>query len=254
MNSRPPNSSDDRPGIQLPVERVMVALPTAKPWATYVLVVINVAVFVIQSITTTLNQTDPLLELGAFSSKLVLAGQFWRLITAGFLHLSLLHIGLNMYGLYIIGRSLENFFGRRRFVIMYLLGLMAGNVVSFLFNVPVSAGAGAGLMGLLAAYTLFVDQNRFLFGDRAKPMVITALVFVVLNVVLGMLPGMNNIGSIGGMVGGALYAWLAGPLMHLEGVPPTLTITDQRNKTQIWVVGVAELAVLMVLTAVPFLR
>ena len=85
--------------------------------------------------------------LGAKVNELILAGQVWRLITPILLHASILHIGFNMYALFVIGPQLERFYGHGRFLLLYLIAGFTGNVLSFVLSPNPSLGASTSVLG-----------------------------------------------------------------------------------------------------------
>jgi membrane associated rhomboid family serine protease len=94
----------------------------------------------------------------------VASGQWWRLVTAGFAHLSVIHILFNMWGLWVLGRPLETLLGRIRFVALYFTALVAGSTASYLFANPLGAAAGAsgaifGLAGGLIVVARRMNWN-----------------------------------------------------------------------------------------------
>jgi membrane associated rhomboid family serine protease len=125
---------------------------------------------------------------------------YWRLLTSGFIHLSILHILSNMYVLYWVGRLLEPAIGRARFAATYMTGLLAGSFGVFVIS-PHSATAGASgaIFGLLGA--AFTEAHR-----RGVEQVRNQLVIlIVLNLVLTLsLPGISVGAHLGGLVGGGL--------------------------------------------------
>ncbi len=72
----------------------------------------------------------------------------------------IIHIGLNMYALYILGRDVESLFGHGRFVLLYLLSAFGGNVLSFAFSEAISVGASTAIFGLIGAQAVFIGKNR----------------------------------------------------------------------------------------------
>jgi rhomboid protease GluP len=248
----PPSSEESTPLGRIRPEQVPVALPTLKAWVTYSILGLTAALFIGQLILQTTLGEDLLLIYGARMNEYILQGQVWRFFTPALVHISFLQITFNLYALYVIGRGLERFYGHPRFITLYLLSVFAGNVIAFLFAGRPSAGAGPGLMGLLAAQTLFIDQNRFLFGTRSRSLVITALVFVVINVLLGLMPGMDNMGNIGGMVGGTVFAWLAGPRLLIQPAIPAFLVVDQVPARRVLTVACAMAGAISVLAAVGF--
>ena len=116
-----------------------------KPVVTYSLMAITIAVYGLQLATQYLLGTDLPAALGMKVNELIIQGQIWRLFTPMFLHASVLHIGFNMYALFVIGTGLERFYGRGRYLTLYLLSGFTGNVASFLFSVEPSLGASTAM-------------------------------------------------------------------------------------------------------------
>lgn len=138
------------------------------PVITYVLIALTVAIYLLQVATQALMGYDIPAALGMKSNPDIIAGQIWRLVTPMFLHGSILHIGFNMYALVIIGSGLERRFGHWRFLLLYVLGSIAGNVFSFLLSPNPSLGASTAIFGLLGAEMVFFYQNREMFGKGAR--------------------------------------------------------------------------------------
>jgi membrane associated rhomboid family serine protease len=125
-------------------------------------------------------------------------GGYYRLITAMFIHYGLLHLLMNMWALWILGRQLEAVLGRGRFLALYLLAGIGGNVAAYLFSPnALSAGASTALFGLFAAYAIIV---RRLGGSLAS-----VLPILVINLVITFaIPGISIAGHLGGLVTGAM--------------------------------------------------
>jgi rhomboid protease GluP len=98
-----------------------VKMPDRKPIITFALIGFTSVVFLIQFLIQTITGDDLLFFYGGKINELILIGQVWRLITPVLLHGSILHLGMNMYGLYILGRGLEMYYGHGRFLLLYLL-------------------------------------------------------------------------------------------------------------------------------------
>lgn len=149
-------------------------------------------------------------------NELIIAGQWWRLITPIFLHASLIHIGFNMYALYVLGPELERHFGHLPFLALYMVSGFAGVVFSFLLTQSPSLGASTAVFGLLAAQGVFVFRNQRLFGRRARSALINILYIAVINLLIGLSPGIDDWGHVGGMVGGLIFAGIAGPQYEVQ--------------------------------------
>jgi len=234
-------------------QQVAVQLPTLKPWVTYALMAFIGLVFIAYLIQRyALGQEGLFLALHRNNAE-ILKGQVWRFLTPAFIHASFLPIAFNLYVLYVFGKGLERFYGHLRLIALFVLAVLAGNITAFIATDFTSAGAGSGLMGLLAAQTLFIDQNRFLFGARSRSLVNTAIIFIIINLLLGLMPGMDNMGNLGGMVGGTVFAWLAGPKFSLRPAEPAFQIIDKTSPRRVLIVTAAMTALLALLAAIKFL-
>jgi rhomboid protease GluP len=246
------NSSD--PAYEPPPAEVRMNIPTVKPRVTYILMGICIAVYLLQMLSQLALGGDLLLAMGAKINSYILAGQIWRLVTPIFLHGSILHIAFNMYALYAIGLALEQQYGYARYLALFLLSGFAGNVASFLFSPNASVGSSTAIFGLLAAQGVFVWQNRKFFGNRAKSILINTVTIAGINLILGLTPGIDNWGHLGGLVGGAIFAALAGPLWGLQGTFPIFNLVDQRSNVQKWLGGLAVLGVFGGIVVYMFLK
>jgi rhomboid protease GluP len=207
------------PSQGLPVQPaprpVSVKLTLPPPRLTYVILGLTVVVYLLQMWTNFSLGYDLPAALGAKVNDLILAGQWWRLLTPVLLHGSLVHIGMNMYALFVLGPSLERRYGYGRFLLLYVLTAFSGNVFSFLLTKNPSLGASTALFGLFAAQGIFLWQNRSLLRGARGELGNLAQV-LVLNLALGIfVPGIDLWGHVGGLLGGAIYAWFAGPKWQL---------------------------------------
>jgi rhomboid protease GluP len=228
---------------------VQVAVPNAKPYVTYAIVGFTVFIYILQlagnyllpaslanSWIATFGTSDIAAVLGEKVNALIRTGQLWRLITPVFLHDSslpygLLHIGFNMYALFLYGRGLEARFGHWRFSLLYFLSAYAGNVFSFLLTPNPSLGASTAIFGLLAAEGIFVFQNRELFGKQANRAVTNVLYVAGINLMIGFSSRglVDNFGHLGGLLGGILFTWFGGPRWKVEGFYPSMKLVDERE-------------------------
>lgn len=206
----------------------------SKPWVTYTLLGVTVLIYGLQYLSTVLfNNNDIPYILGGKINELILQGQVWRLITPVFLHGSILHIAFNMYALFTIGPGLEQFFGRWRYLLLYFIGGYCGNVLSFLLSANPSIGASTAIFGLVSAEIVFIYRNRILFGSRARNMLINLGLVVVGNLLLGLQPGIDNWGHLGGLIGGLLFAWFAGPHYKILPGQTGLELKDVHNRNEV---------------------
>ena len=128
-------------------------------------------------------------------------GEWWRIITSGFLHQGIVHLGLNMFALYILGQVLEPAIGTARFVAVYLVSLLAGSVGALLLSDPqtFTIGASGAVYGLFLATILIARERGF------DQVVQTLAFWLILNLVLTFsVSGISIGGHLGGLVGGFL--------------------------------------------------
>jgi rhomboid protease GluP len=251
---------DDRPAPPAP-PRIHVTVPEAAPYMTYAIIGVTGFVFLLQILSIAVygrySGGADLLELyGALIGSAVQRGELWRLITPILLHdnsFPFFHILFNMYALYIFGMNLERYFGHRRFLVLYLLSGFSGNVLSFLISsqrYTYSIGASTAIFGLIGAEAIFLIQNRKLFAGMFRRAISNIIVVALINLfVIGSLPGIDNMGHIGGLLGGLIFTSFAGPLWRIEGISPALHFVDQRSFREI-VIGAAT--VILIFGALAF--
>lgn len=234
-----PDPSTGQPPEPLPTRQpAYVRMPSLPPTATYIIIGFTVFVYLLQLLGSAIlgdssYGIDWVTLFGARISEAIYEGQLWRLITPVFLHGSFAHIFFNMYALFSVGTLLERHFGHGRFLLLYFLGAFAGNVMSFLFTQGYSVGASTAVFGLIAAEAIFFYQNRELFGSHARQAISNAVFIIVINLFLGLAPNIDTWGHIGGLLGGAIFAWFAGPKWMPVGVPPEFSLQDERESREI---------------------
>ncbi len=179
------------------------------PIVTYTLIAINVVLFFAMYVLgqgSTHIQT--LINFGASYPPLIRAGEYFRLLTSGFLHIGILHLLFNNYFLYIIGPQIENFFGRVKYIIIYLGTIIFASLMSMLFFEGVSAGASGAIFGLLGATLYFGYHHRAFLGNFLRSYIIP---LIVINLFIGFsISGINNAAHIGGLLSGVMLAAVVG--------------------------------------------
>src|SRR5919108_3589081 len=183
----------------------------AEPTATYVLIGINVLMY-LGTLFSGGNDSSVYIDLSLLGSATtfggeqigVAHGEVYRLITGGFLHASILHIGFNMYILYWLGTMLEPVLGHLRFVALYFASLLAGSFgVMLLSPNSVTVGASGAVFGLMGA--AFVLQRL----RGVDPMASGIGPVILLNLAITfVIPGISIGGHLGGLVGGAATAYV----------------------------------------------
>jgi membrane associated rhomboid family serine protease len=175
------------------------------PRATYALIVANVAVFFSEqgqfSVYGTGIHGDVVNE--AFLSRYTIhfEHEYWRLVTSGFIHENLLHIGFNMYLLYLLGMMLEPAIGTTRFVLIYFTALLAGSFGVMIATAAPSLGASGAVFGLMGAAAVELRARRLSVWQSG----IGGL--IAINLVLSFSLANISVGAhVGGLIGGALAA------------------------------------------------
>jgi len=221
-------------------QAVRIALPTLVPKVTYAILGFTVFVYILQLLSVVVwgyafYQIDWLEIYGARFNTAIRAGELWRFITPVFLHGSIPHVFFNMYALLSIGSFLERHFGHRRFALLYFLGAFSGNVFSFLLTGEngYSVGASTAVFGLIAAEVAFFYLNRKLFGGQARQAISNAVFIIAVNLFIGLTPGIDNWGHVGGLLGGAMFAWFASPRWEVVGISPDFRLQDQQGFREI---------------------
>lgn len=248
-NGTPPSAPDN------PREPIRVQMPERKPVVTITVIIVTAVFFILQYTAQIIFGRDLLFIYGGKINSLIMMGQVWRLLTPALLHGSILHIALNMYALYIIGSRLERFYGPGRFLLLYVLSAFSGNVLSFVLTPAPSLGASTAIFGLFAAEGMFIYQNRKLFGQlRTRQAIINLFVILMINLAFGFMPETNidNMGHIGGLLGGIFFAWKAGPDLKLTGQPPFFSVIDGRKKADILIACLVVLLGFTIIALIPF--
>ncbi len=237
-----PPSSPDNPQSERqprPSQQVTLHIPSVRPTVTYALIAINVLIFVIRAFSPQLD--EQLFLWGANNPIAVLTnGEIYRLFTSMFLHASIynslggyelansLHLIFNMYILYVIGIQVERLFGHLRFILIYLLGGLAGSVLSAVLSSGnvYSVGASGAIFAVLAAQFVYLYQHRKLLGARGRAQMQSLLMLGVINLVFGALSTVqgsamlvDNWAHIGGVIGGLALTWVIGPIYIVRRHP-----------------------------------
>lgn len=261
QSATPIPNQEPQPLAQIQPQRAVVKLPQRQPIVVYALLGITVFVFALQLLTESgqfgrcpfFNETDLPVCYGLKVNELILDGQFWRLITPVLLHASILHIGFNMYALYVLGPELERHFGHLPFLALYLLSGFAGVVLSFLLTQSPSLGASTAIFGLLAAQGVFVYLNQKLFGRRAQVMLRSIIQIAVINLLIGLTPGIDNWGHVGGLLGGGLFALIAAPVYRVEGDELEYRLVNRTPEIRAWAASGTVSVLFAALVVIKFL-
>jgi membrane associated rhomboid family serine protease len=236
---RCPECSGAPTGARKTVKRVQTAASSraSAGIVTKALLAINVTVFIVQAVSAgdLTGTSGRVFTEGALAGPLVADGDWWRLITAAFLHGGLIHLAFNMLFLWWFGRSLELVLGPARFVGIYLVSALAGSAGALLIAPNTyTVGASGAVFGILGAGLVLERSRIYVFGGQA-------LFVVGINLVLSF--ALNNIsigGHVGGLIGGAL-AMLA--LSHFGRHQPLLSRAGSAALASLVALGIVSVLI-----------
>ncbi len=166
-------------------------------------------VFLIMTLSGGTSDPVNLFRFGAKYNPAIRAGEYWRFITPIFIHIGFTHILMNGITLYFIGQYVEMIFGHWRYLIIFFVSGIMGNLASFAFNYGLSAGSSTAIFGLFGAFVMLGDsfKKNPVIVSQAK----TFIAFIALNLVFDLFSsGIDIAGHLGGLVGGFLIAYVTG--------------------------------------------
>ena len=187
-------------------QRIEKIFTPKKPIITCILIAINILIFVLGVF---LNIHEDLIMAFGDYAPLIKEGEYYRMITSMFLHVDIIHLGVNMYSLYILGKQAESFFGKAKFLIIYLLSGIGASLLSCLLtNGAVSVGASGAIFGILGALLYFGYNFRVYLGSS---MVKDIIPIIAINLFIGAVtPMIDNWAHVGGLITGILTAMAFG--------------------------------------------
>ena len=191
-------------------ERRMGRLPPV----TLATLVLLAAIFVVEIRLGALASKEAIIAMGALARERVAAGEYWRLLTAPWLHGGTEHLVGNGIALYILGMVCEAAFGRAQLVVLYVLSGLGGSLVSMLVSAGPSVGASGAIFGLQGAAIVLLrrERDRLLVRDRRVGFVL--LIWAIYTIAGGLTdPFIDNGAHIGGALGGALIALRLRPVV-----------------------------------------
>jgi membrane associated rhomboid family serine protease len=205
-------STSGRPSPRRAGRQLSRSLTRSGPVVTFGLIGVNVGLYLLELLTGgQLNGTGSwIYEKGVLVSSAVdSSGQvigvsqdeWWRLITAAFLHYGILHLGMNMLVLWIIGPPLEEYFGHGRYLLVYIVSGLAGSAGALVWSPnALTVGASGAIWGIMGAALILEARRTYVFGGQAMGLVVFNLAITFL------IPGISIGGHIGGLIGGGLCA------------------------------------------------
>ncbi len=178
------------------------------PYVTYIVALICVLVYLISLYfyRYTDNSSEVAIIIGGYYKIFVVAGQWWRIFTAGFVHVDVFHLLVNMLSLISLGRLLENYYGHIKFLIVLLVGIVFGNLFLFALNDNIVAvGISGGLYALLACLAMYIYNTKM----YKIPAVMHNVIYIFLvNLMINLLPSIGYYAHLGGFIAGILLAFI----------------------------------------------
>lgn len=184
-------------------ELAKIFLKKDQPIVTYSIILLNIIVFM-------LSLLDYNMIINCFANYYINVknGEIYRLLTACFVHANFLHIFFNMYALYYIGPMVEKYYGKLKYLLIYLGSGIMGSLFSVVLSNSVSIGASGAIFGLFGSMLYFGYKYRATLDGFVRSGIIPVL---FINLILGFIvPNIDVYGHIGGLVGGLLLSYIVG--------------------------------------------
>ena len=174
------------------------------PLVTWSLLAANVLIWIAMESSGGSEESDVLLDFGAMLGPLIANGEYWRLFTAMFLHVGLMHLLFNSLGLFIFGRLVERIYGPVQFAVIYVVAGLSGSVASYTLNpIAIGAGASGAIFGVLGALAAFFVARRDVLGKMGRQHLSGIWAIAAINLFFGFVtPGIDNWAHMGGFVAG----------------------------------------------------
>ncbi|MCE5220805.1 MAG: rhomboid family intramembrane serine protease [Clostridium sp.] len=192
---------------------------------TLVIILINIIIFIITQVviynitnyvraSSTVSEeilnvinNSVLISFGAKYNTLIEQGEVWRLLTSAFLHSNLVHIACNMYSLYIIGPQIQQIYGTKKYLIIYIISCITSSSLSYFMSPnSISVGASGGIFGLMGALLAFaiIEKHKI-----QKKYLSSLMQIIVINLFIGLsIKNIDNFGHIGGLIGGIFVGYI----------------------------------------------
>lgn len=192
-------------------KRVEQVFTPKTPYITYTLMAINIIIYALGVLfypNALFGTNEPSILYFGNLKAAILDGQYYRLFTSMFMHANIYHIAFNMYALFILGKQAESFFGRGKFITIYLLSGLSSSLLSVLLNNGYSVGASGAIFGILGALLYFGYNYRVYLGNSLVNQIIPV---IIINLIFGFtVSSVDNFGHIGGLIGGFCTAMAVG--------------------------------------------
>ena len=189
-------------------------IPQAR-YTTVLILFINLAFYIATGIYSTRGGSGSFMDIdattlvgfGAAYSPFVLGGQWWRLVTAGFLHGGLMHILFNSWAMFDVGAQVDQIYGTPRMLVIYFISTITGFLTSVMVRPVLAVGASAALCGLIGAMVAAGLRDRSAYGAMIRAAYVRWFIWIL---VFSLMPGVDMAAHVGGFIGGFAVGWLAG--------------------------------------------
>ncbi len=176
---------------------------------TYFIIAINIVIFLISAYFSgnIFNiDSNVLIAMGAKDNALISSGQYYRLLTSEFLHEGIVHITMNMYSLYIVGKLVEKIYGKSRYIVIYIVSAICASSLSYLCSSSMSIGASGAIFGIMGATLVMAYKLRDRIG---KGFLKNVIVVIVINLIFSVsVPNIDLFAHLGGFISGTALSWI----------------------------------------------
>ena len=139
-------------------------------------------------------------------------GEYWRLLTPIFMHIGFFHLVVNSFGLIVFGPIMEKIFGPTRFLLIYIMTGIWGNIFSFISGISVGAGASGALFGVAGSYAAYLYLNKDDLGKFGRESLVGLSWIVGINIIFGFtVSGIDNSAHLGGLISGIIIGYFLSP-------------------------------------------
>jgi rhomboid protease GluP len=218
-----------------------IPLPFFQPRVAWGLLALNIAIYIIPE---ALGLTPLVQALGAKDNAAIRSGEYYRFLTAMFLHGGLTHLFFNSFALYSLGLEVERLFGSLRFLVIYLLAGFGGGLASYALSPNDSVGASGAIFGLVGALAAFFYLGRGIFGEMSRQQIGNLIFITLINLGIGFsTPRIDNYAHMGGLATGVAVGLLLTPLLRVDTEQMLIV---RQSRMYAWP-GTAAIAIVLVL-------
>ena len=177
-----------------------------------ILLIINLIYFLFLELYCGSKNWLSLVYYGAKEGLSISRGEYWRLLTPIFMHIGFFHLVVNSFGLIVFGPIMEKIFGPTRFLLIYIMTGIWGNIFSFISGISVGAGASGALFGVAGSYAAYLYLNKDDLGKFGRESLVGLSWIVGINIIFGFtVSGIDNSAHLGGLISGIIIGYFLSP-------------------------------------------